>query len=255
VWLALLAALAAAAPGDRFVPPVERDGARAVVPLVFPDGTRARLSYPARLRLAQLGVEPYTSGALRGDSPYPGRSDLVARDFIIRHERVGDLTAGWKRLADYPGARGFWDSGPGPDDSNYLALQFGRWAVLVYDFAPESDDGQASMTDAERAAWAQSLRGRVTAAGFLRLRGSGPLRLARSGDHAGPQLTFGGAAGPLALTPGRCRRSSHHDRRIAGRWVNWSRHWANWCVSSSMRANAHGRRHFLRTLIRSLDVR
>ena len=46
--------------------------------------------------------------------------------------------------------------------------------------------------------------GRETASGFLRLEGAGPLRLARAGEHAGPQLSFGSVGRPpwFALDPG-----------------------------------------------------
>jgi hypothetical protein len=242
VWIALLAALAAATPGDRFVPPVERDGARAIVPLVFTDGTRARLSYPARLRLAERGVEPYGSGTLRGGD---------GRDFAIRYGRVADVVAGWKKLADYEGI-GFYDSGPGEDDVDFLVFRFGHWVVLVYDYPPEFD-GASPMPEADRSAWARSLRGRVTRSGFLRLRGRGRLQLARAGEHAGPQLKFGPNLG-LILTPGRCRRTAGQDRRVAGRWVAWSGRYATWCVSRSMRADAYGTAVRRRALIRGLRL-
>jgi hypothetical protein len=245
IALGLLVAALAAPAADRFVPPTDVEGDRTIVQLVFTDGSRADLVYPSRLRLAERGVVPYGSGTLRGGD---------GRDFVIRHRSVADVTAGWRRLGQFPRHVGFWDSGQSRDDLNFLAFGFGPWSLLVYDYPPDRDGGDPPMPDADRVAWARNLRGRVTRAGFLRLRGTGRLQLAMAGEHAGPQLTFGGAAGPLALTPGRCRRTSHHDRRIAGRWVNWDGRWANWCVSSSMRANAHGRRHFLRALIRSLEV-
>lgn len=247
MWIALLAALATAAPGDRFVPPVKRVGDLAVVPLVFTDGTRARLTYPARLRLAELGVKPYGSGTLRGGDD---------RDFAIRHAQVDDVTAGWTRLAEYADARGqpvgYWDSGDRSYDPNFLAFQFGPWTLLVWDFPPGYDGGDPPMPDVDRAAWARSLHGNETRSGFLRLRGSGRLRLTRSGEHAGPQLAFGGR---LTLSSGNCRRTRHHDRRMFGRWVSWNRRNANWCVSRTMRADAGGSATDMRALIRGVRVR
>jgi hypothetical protein len=258
----VLLGLGAGAPGAagderRFVPATRSEGDRVVLPVEFTDGTRAELVYPRRLRLAELGVVPYSSGTLQGESPAPGRADQVGRDFSIRYGDVDDFTGAWQQLGNYTGADGrqvgFWDSGPG-ESSNYLGFQFGSWAVFVYDYPPEFDGGAASMTDAERASWARSFWGRETAAGFLRLDGVGPLRLAVAGEHAGPQLAFGGMAGPLTLTSGRCRRTFDHDRRMHGRWVSWDRRYASWCASRSMRADARGSRRFMRAVIRSLVV-
>jgi hypothetical protein len=260
--LALLVALAAGpTPDDRFVPPVERERGRVVLPLTFTDGTRAELRYPPALRLAERGVVPYGSGVLDGDSPHPGRSDRVARDFVIVHGDVDQIMARWDGGATlrrtYPGAGGgvvgLWELPPGDFHVYYLAFQFGRWAVLVHDFPPEFDDGAASMTEEERASWALSMSGWETAGGFLRLDATSPLRLLGAGAHAGPQLAFG-AAGPLTLTPGRCRRTRHHDRTMSGKHVSWSRRHATWCVSRSMRADARGSRRWRRALIRGLDV-
>jgi hypothetical protein len=250
---------ATAPEATRFVPVAHREGGRVVLPLTFPDGTCAELVYPRRLALAELGIVPYSSGTLDGKSPGAGRGDTVARDFRIRYGDLEDEVTSWTLLGRYRGsdgrAVGFWDSGSGESNTNYLAFQFGDWAVLVYDFPPEFDGGAASMTDAERAAWAGSFSGRETAHGFLRLSGTGPLQLAAAGDHAGPQLAFGGTAGPLTLTPGRCRRTVDQARRIHGRYVSWSRRYASWCLSRSMRADARGARSFMRSLIGGLAVR
>jgi hypothetical protein len=57
------------APGaTTFVPEAPHRGERAVLPLTFPDGSRIVLSYPARLRLAELGVQPDVSYLYREDS-------------------------------------------------------------------------------------------------------------------------------------------------------------------------------------------
>ncbi|MGH3032069.1 MAG: hypothetical protein ACRDNE_15160 [Gaiellaceae bacterium] len=53
-----------------FVPPTEQRGARTLMPLTFPDGTRIVLSYPEWLRLAELGVQPDVS-YLHRDDPGP----------------------------------------------------------------------------------------------------------------------------------------------------------------------------------------
>jgi hypothetical protein len=40
-----------------------------------------------------------------------------------------------------------------------------------------------------------------------------------------------------------------------GHWVSWSRRFASWCVTGTMRADAWGTRRWMRSLIRSLEVR
>jgi hypothetical protein len=191
----------------RFVPATHRAGDRVLMPVEFTDGSRVVLGYPPRLALAELGVVPYGSATLHGDSPAPGRSDHVGRDFLVRYGHVEQWLAGAKLIGRYGGAArsvGFWSGGPRGPDTNHLAFQFGPWALLVYDFTDAFDGGAASMTDAERAAWAQSFQGGETPGGFLRLAASGPLRLARAGEHAGPALAFGSlGSGPwfqLALS-------------------------------------------------------
>ena len=237
---ALLAVLAAAA---GFVPGTYRDGDLTVLPVRFPDGTRAELRHPPGLRLAELGVEPYSSGALG-----------VARDFAVRHGTVADVMAGLNgtRLRTYPSGASYWAT-RGGHARRYLAFQFGQWAVLVYDYPR----GSAAMTPAQRAAWARSLRGRETRRGFLRLIGRGRLRLAEAGEHAGPELSFGSPGGRrwVALYPGRCRPIPDADRRVGGKRVSWDGRFASWCVSRDLRAHARGRRRFVFRLVRGLEAR
>jgi hypothetical protein len=142
-----------------FVPATYREGDRVVLPITFPDGTSAELVYPPELEIAELGVFPYSSGTLHGKSPTPRRSDFVGRDFVIRHGDLAHVLAELNNqkqpvlLAQYQGANdqtiGFWDVRTN-DTAHYLGFQFGRWAVLVYDYAA----GGAAMPDAERASWA-----------------------------------------------------------------------------------------------------
>ncbi len=83
------------APATIFVPPTYRDGDRTVLPLTFPDGTRATIAYPHELAIAELGVRSYGSGTV-------GRR---GRDFIV--------------LRGAPTLR------------RALRLEFGRWTVEI----------------------------------------------------------------------------------------------------------------------------
>jgi hypothetical protein len=261
--LLILTACSAGTEGaaSEFVPATYREGDHVVLPVVFTDGTRAELVYPPSLDIADLDVFPYGSGTLRGKSTTRGRSDFVARNFWIRNGKLKDvveLRNSGRRprlLANYEGRDGqpvgFWDLGT-DDTAHYLGFQFGRWAVLVYDYV-----GAGAMTDAERASWAASFTGSETEDGFLLLEGSGSLRLARAGDHAGPQLTFADVSPTreFALYPGECRPHRDQTRLIDGRHVQWSRGFADWCLSDSMRIHAGGPREFVGPLIRELEAR
>lgn len=245
------------------MPATYGEGDRVVLPVTFPDRTSAEVVYPPELDIAGLGVFPYGSGTLHGKSPTPGRSDFVARDFWIRYgdlERVLALRNGGGPpvlLAEYEGVGGqpvgLWDLRSDKIAQHHLGFQFGRWAVLVYDYA----GGGAAMTDAERATWAASFSGRETGDGFLLLQASGPLRLARASEHAGPELTFseGKPTRALSLYPGKCRPHQGQDRLVYGKRVQWSKGFADWCLSDSMRIHASGSRDFIGALIRALEVR
>ena len=247
-----------------FFPATYREADRVVLPVTFTDGTRAELVYPPKLDIAGLGGGPYGSGRLKGESPTRGRSDVVGRDFWIFYGEVEDVVLSLnggkmpRLLAEYRGVGqtvGFWDF-RSDHDADYLAFQFGRWVVLVYDYSADGDLPGAAMTDAERASWSASLSGRETADGFLRLEDSEPLRLARAGEHAGPQLSFGSVEPQRSLTlyPGRCRPHSDQTRLVYGKLVQWSRGFADWCLSTSMRIHAAGSNRFIGALIRDLQV-
>ena len=249
----------------RFVPATRAEGDSVVLPVTFTDGTSAELVYPWRRGIAALGVAPYGSATLRGKSPVAGRSDKVGRDLLILHGEVHDYLARsrWPKppsvIARYKAADGqsvgFWNL-PHPEP-NYLGFQFGRWAVLVYDYPADEESGGAAMTDAERAAWSASFSGRETADGFLLLNGSGPLRLARAGETAGPQLSFGSVGRPpwFALYPGPCKPHRDQTQLVHGKLVEWTPGFADWCLSDTMRIHARGRGPVIDRLIRGLAVR
>jgi hypothetical protein len=258
--LAILESLEVEEP-TRFEPRVREDGERVVLPLTFPDGTTAELRYPPSLRLERFTIRPYSSGRLHGRSPTPGRGDVVGRDFIVVEDEVSRVLARMREqrapvlVAEYkaPGGErvGLWDLGR-RSNVNYLGFQFGRWAVLVYDYK-----AAGAMTDEERASWVESFSERETDDGWLVLEGTGRLRLARAGEHAGPQLMFfaTGTERGFGLYPGTCRPHRDQDRVVAGKLVSWRGGFANWCLSDSMRIHASGSRRFVGTLIRELEVR
>jgi hypothetical protein len=258
--LAILESLAVEEPA-RFEPRTREEGERVVLPLTFPDGTTAELRYPPSLGVEQFTIRPYSSGRLSGRSQTPGRGDVVGRDFFIVDGDVGRALAGMSKrvapalVAEYeaPGGEkvGLWDVGR-RSNVNYLGFQFGRWAVLVYDYK-----AAGAMTDAERAWWVENFDGRETDHSWLVLEGTGPLRLARAGEHAGPELMFfaSGTERGFGLYPGTCRPHRDQDRVVAEKLVSWRGGFANWCLSGSMRIHASGNRRFVGALIREVEVR
>jgi hypothetical protein len=205
---------------DRFVPPTHRDGDRVVMPLTFPDGTRAAITYRPALALAELGLEPYGSATLAGDSPHPARADEVGRDFWIRH-----------------GAHA-------RRQPTSLLFEFGRWTVEVWDFEAGNP---GAMTPQERRDFRANLSGHVTADGFLVLEASPPLTLAEAGEHAGQALHFGmrDRSPWLLLRMQRC----------GPRAESTSRGFASWCLSDTMVAHAYGGRRFLAAAAEGIALR
>jgi hypothetical protein len=204
-----------------FVPPTHRDGDRVVLPLTFPDGSRITIAYPPDLGIAELGLRPYGSAALEGDSPHPERSDTVGRDFLIRYDAGGDTQL-----------------------PNSFDLEFGRWTVEVYDYGPGDP---AAMTADERRSFLASLHGRVTDDGFLVLEATPPLTLAEAGDHAGPALLFG-----------RSKRSPWlllRLERCGPRAESTSRGFSSWCLSDSIVAHAYGGRRFRAAAAEGIELR
>lgn len=231
---------------------MQREGDRFVMRVTFPDGTTAELVYAPRLALERFEIRPYSSATLAG---------AAARDFAIYDDDVTTVLETWNggaapRLVaayrDPQGRRvGLWRVGRADTVVDYLGFQFGRWAVLVYDYV-----GAGAMTDAQRAAWVESFAGRETDDGWLLLQGDGRLRLARAGEHAGPELMLsGGPERAVSVFPGRCRPHRGQNRVVAGRRVQWARGFADWCLSESMRVHATGTRAFVGLLIRALEVR
>jgi hypothetical protein len=204
-----------------FVPATHREGERAVLPLTFPNGTRATITYPHDLGIAELGVRPYGSAALRRESRDPERAGTVGRDFLI-----------------------LYDSGGETHVPNALRFEFGHWTVEVYDYVAGTP---AAMTADERRTFQASLHGRETDDGFLVLEATPPLTLAQAGEHAGPALEFGMSrrAPWLLLFLNPCGPKAEST----------SRGFASWCLSDSIIAHAYGGRRFIAAAVAGIELR
>ena len=238
-------------PRGAFVPRSVHVGSRVNVPVTFPDGTRADVSYPQELGLASFGVRPYASGELRG---------CCARDFDILRGSFSGLVRGSAPVAEFPGAEGaqveVW-RGRG-DPAFYLVFRFGEWNVLVWD-----GSGGATMTKAQRATWASHLDGTESSDGFLVLHPTAPLELMPSGPGAGgPQLVFGDIGSrALLLWPGNCQPPSGQDvvqfGEVAVDLLNQGAGWsvATWCAPGrSMTAQAYGDDAFIGSAIAGIQI-
>lgn len=226
-------------PPEVFVPPTEMSGDRTVMPVVFPDGTRADLSFPADLDLTSYGLAPYSSGQIPG----------FGRDFFIQYGRVEDVASEftWELLDTYLDSGGetvgFYRL-PG-EEIDYLAFQFENWLVLVYDYRLVAMGPR--MTDEDRAKWAENFHGAVTEEGFLVLEATPPLTLAQEGDHAGPELSLHGSDGGLTLYLDSCQFTGDPER---------THEYVNWChAASGIQIMASGTPDFLERIVSELEIR
>lgn len=221
------------------MPPTQIDGDRTVVPVVFPDGTRADLSFSADLDLTSHGLAPYSSG----------RSPGFDRDFFIRYGPVEEFAGeySWELLDTYLDGSGesvgFYRI-PG-DEVDYLAFQFERWLVLVYDYRLVASGPR--MTDEDRVVWLKNFHGTVTDEGFLVLEATPPLTLAQEGDHAGPQLSLHGSDGGLTLYLADCESTDEPER---------TDDYVNWChAASGIRIMASGPSDFMDRVVSDFEIR
>lgn len=180
----------AASPPARkvFAPPTRPEGGKTVLPVTFPDGTTAEVTYPASLMIAELGAYPQGGfGTLEG----PEFSGCCTRDFVFEYvdpNHRGFMAA--DPIKEFPGAGGRTVRlVPAPPNglSDYLVFDIGAWRVGVW---------SSSLTDQQMATWSRTLQVRVGADGFPLLAATQPLKLSAAGE-GGPflGLTFGAADG------------------------------------------------------------
>ncbi|TYB52602.1 hypothetical protein FXF51_51160 [Nonomuraea sp. PA05] len=188
--------------------PARRKGGDEVIQVVFPDGARAEVRYPAGLGLAGMGSRPFRAGWVDG----------MFRQFVAPYGGEVEITRGGRALRNYAPHVTLWPRQAGSGlYGQVLLFAFGPWRLAMY------DRGQG-LTFEQRTALAENLRGRVTKDGYLVLTGRGAVRLGEPGEHAqgepiGPQLWFGGATGEMVAlvpTPG-CERQARMPGVVEGR--------------------------------------
>jgi hypothetical protein len=189
-------------------PRAREKGGVARIGVIFPDGTRATVRYPAELRLDRLGVRPFqglwVDGAFRQlTAPYYGELEITKGGEPIRS--FGENVTLWPRQA---GAGSF---------GQVLLFAFGPWRMAVY-------DRERALDFTQRVELAEGLRGRAEDGYLVLSSESGRIRLAEPGDvvrgePVGPQLWFGGGAThmvALVLAPD-CRETRGTPRALRGR--------------------------------------
>jgi hypothetical protein len=170
-------------------PKPRREGGREILDVVFPDGSKAEVGYPAELDLATLGVRPAQVAWLDGykdayrqlNAPAGGPAGVSMGRPMIR-----SLT---KRVT-------LWHP-MSPSEGEVLLFSFGPWHLALR-------DEKNGMPFERRLLWAKNLSGKVTKGGYLVLSAKPPVMLARAGEgltseRVGPQLWFGGAREALMV--------------------------------------------------------
>ncbi|MFC4012388.1 hypothetical protein ACFOY2_34495 [Nonomuraea purpurea] len=182
-------------------------GGDEVIQVVFPNGRRAEVRYPAELGLAAMGSRPFQGGWIDG----------IYRQFVAPYSEV-EITRGGEPIRNYAPNVTLWPRQAGSGSyGQVLLFVFGQWRVVMY------DRGQGLSFD-QRIALSRGLKGRATRDGYLVLSAAGPVRLARPGETVegrlvGPQLWFGGGAGETVAimpVPG-CKTKTRVQTVIDGR--------------------------------------
>jgi hypothetical protein len=170
-------------------PKPRREGDREILDVVFPDGSKAEVGYPAELDLAKLGVRPAQGAWMDGsqdpyrqlNAPAGGPAGVSMGRPMIR--RLTEQVTLWHPMS--------------PNEGEVLLFSFGPWHLALR-------DERNGMPFERRLLWAENLRGKVTKSGYLVLSAKPPVRLTRPGEglpreRVGPQLWFGGAREALMV--------------------------------------------------------
>jgi hypothetical protein len=170
---------------EPFLPPTERDGDRFRMPIVFPDGAKATVVFPAELGLDRFGVQPDVSYVWRDDPP-PRYPIVFLHDRNASIERFVDQQDPTRLVNTSCGGMEVWRaSGNDVERRFWIRYELPSWTVLV------------SVRDALESAVGVHCALRIveTDQGFPVVEAGRPLSLAEGfGESAGAQLSFGDAA-------------------------------------------------------------
>ena len=148
-------------------PRPRREGGREILDVVFPDGSKAEVGYPAELSLAKLGVRPAQGAWL------DGHKDLY-RQLTAPPGGPAGVAMGKPMIRKLTGKTTLWHP-MSPAEGEVLLFSYGPWYLALHD----EKDG---MPFEQRLLWAKNLRGKVTKGGYLVLSAKPPILLARAGE-------------------------------------------------------------------------
>lgn len=225
---------------NRLTPTVRRNGSRATMPLVLPDGSRVELTVPAGGAWdgiwRGMGAWPYVGFDLAGID----QSDVIAPPgglawFAERGHREAQV------LAEPGRSVTLWEVSDVDGRRRYLVFDFGDWVVGV---------GAGSMNDAQLRTFARNLEGSL-ADGFLVLRPTAPLRFMGPEDGAAPYiLMVDGSRRGVEVRRASCSRVLWDT----GEWDSDNR--ASVCRPEwGVTVDVHGPRAFVNAVLEALDVR
>lgn len=220
---------------ERFIPPTSRRGDNVLLPVVFPDGSTAKLSYPPKLKIHRLGVQPAVSLALRVRGKYHGRFLMITKTDIGQVARTNEI------LESYEGPLGtvrVYRPKSRREFLNPLLIhhRVGSWNIFV-------GDGNAGsfMGEKNRRLWAENLDGFETGSGFIVLEPRAPLAFATGPGL--PDLYFHSCSRFIELRLERCQdlkgtklAKGQYAEIVRGttvhRYETGNDVYANWCTPS-----------------------
>jgi hypothetical protein len=225
--------------GRRFIPDVEIRSGTALMPVVFPDGTRELVTYPAELHLAASGAFPRVS--LWWDQDRSARH-AVGCFFGVRPSATfaagGDIRV-IRRSAGRSVSVTALESG-----DEYLIYRLSSWTVLVPVFVRDERLLAASVTVTE------------TEEGYPVIEAKAPFHLAEGfGEDEGPQVAIGDTfpapdetddVGTIFLAPG-CGLAKPID-------VSPSGEYASMCVGDRLFASVYRTKGFIRAVTEGLRI-
>ncbi|MEV0585785.1 hypothetical protein [Nonomuraea sp. NPDC050310] len=218
-------------------------GGEKVLDLVFPDGRRAELRYPADLDFESLGIRPFQGAVLRGETMNH------YRQLVAPFSGEVEITKGGQPLRHFTPNVTLWPRPSGSNPGQVLLFGFGDWRLALY-------DRPNGLTFDQRMTWARNLKGTVTPEGFLTLSATGPLRLSKPGEYgygrepAGPQLWFGTSTGHMLVLvplPG-CRRNLRPPSVIMGTGSY------GWVCRSGVYIGVAGPRRYIDHALESVEI-
>ena len=208
---------------EAFVPSTYEESGMIVLPITFPDGSTAEITYPPPLDIAGMGARPYWVGC--------------GHDFGFHYyDPFGSVYQG-EPLETFVGSDGspvaLWRGGKGYGGIDFLIFHFGPWTVDLYQYR------NGGSQQPGREACAENLRGEVTDDGWLVLDGPPSVALPEDafGAPSGPEVDFGGLSprGFIQMWPGPCVNEPYEGtKEVAGVHVDMSREFASWCDAGEM---------------------